>query len=139
MNLPVSPCSIAFERYQNLARWRNLWTILLFVFGATVIVFLVGTIFLFIRQDWVVGVVSTLGTIVNGFGVSWVVARRNEAVVEESAAYEDVKVVCGSGGGGGGGTGLEMAGGPREGSPERPTILHDLEAVRRSHRVFGRF
>lgn len=137
MNLPVSPCSIAFERYQNLARWRNLWTILLFVFGATVIVFLVGTIFLFIRQDWVVGVVSTLGTIVNGFGVSWVVTRRNEAVQEEEAAYEDVKAVCG--GAGGGAAGLESAGGPRVISPERPTVLHDLEAMRRSHRVFGKF
>lgn len=136
MNLPVSPCSIAFERYQNLARWRNLWTILLFVFGTTVILFLVGTIFLFMRQDWVPGVVSTLGTIANGFGVSWVVTRRNEAVQEEEAAYEDVKVVCGNGGGGDEG---EEGGGPRGVSPERPTILHDLEAVRRSHRVFGKF
>lgn len=137
MNLPVSPCAIAFERYQNLARWRNLWTILLFVFGTTVIVFLVGTILLFIRQDWVVGVMSTLGTIVNGFGVSWVVTRRTEAVQEEEAAYADVKVVCG--GAGGGVAGLEVAGGPRGSGVERPTILDDLEAMRRSHRVFGRF
>jgi hypothetical protein len=122
----TDPCSIAFERYKNLARWRNLWTILLFVFGASVIIFLVGAVFLFIKESWLPGAMSTLGTIVNAAGVRWVVTRRNEAVNEETEAYEDVKSVCGgvtktSAGGGAG------------------NVLRELEIVRRSHRIFGVF
>ena len=90
----VSLCDFAKERYYNIARWRNMWTILLFVFGATVIVFLCGAILLFIRQSWLPGALSTLGTIVNGVGVRWVVTRRNEAVGEEAAAYNDVTARC---------------------------------------------
>src|SRR5439155_26489524 len=89
------PCALAVERYKNLARWRNLWTILLFVFGATVVVFLCAAVLLFIKEDWIPGAIATVGTIANGAGISWVVTRRNEAKEEETAAYEDVKKVCG--------------------------------------------
>jgi len=79
----VSPCEFAIERYRNIAKWRNMWTILLFIFGATVIVFLCGSILLFIMQSFLPGAISTLGTIVNGVGVSWVLNRRTDAVKEE--------------------------------------------------------
>src|SRR5262245_26889402 len=92
---PFDPCTVAVERYKSIARWRNLWTILLFVFGSTVILFLCASILLFINEVWLPGAISALGTIVNGVGVSWVVTRRNEAVKEEADAYEDVKSVCG--------------------------------------------
>jgi hypothetical protein len=92
---PYDPCAIAIERYKNLARWRNLWTILLFIFGTTVIIFLCAAILLFVNESWLPGAISTVGTIANGAGVAWVVTRRNEAVKEETHAYEDVKRVCG--------------------------------------------
>ena len=91
----VSGCDFAMERYRNIAKWRNMWTVLLFIFGSTVIIFLCGSILLFIRQSWLPGTISTLGTIVNGVGVSWVVTRRNEAVKEEEDAYKDVQAQCG--------------------------------------------
>lgn len=94
----ISPCEFSMERYKNIAKWRNMWTILLFVFGTTVIVFLSGSIFLFINKGWLPGAIATLGTVVNGVGVSWVVTRRNEAVQEEGQAYQDVRAVCGAGG-----------------------------------------
>lgn len=90
----VSPCEFAIERYRNIAKWRNMWTILLFIFGSTVILFLCGSILLFIRQNWLPGAISTLGTIVNGVGVSWVLSRRTEAVKEEEEAYKDVQSKC---------------------------------------------
>jgi len=90
----VSACEFAIERYRNIAKWRNMWTILLFVFGATVIIFLCGSILLFIRQSFLPGAISTLGTIVNGVGVSWVLSRRTDAVKEEEESYKDVQSKC---------------------------------------------
>jgi len=75
--------------------WRNLWTILLFAFGASVVVFLVLAIVFFIRQDWLPATLTTLGTIVQGTGIRWIVDRRAEAVKEEEEAYNDVKKECG--------------------------------------------
>jgi len=89
------PCGFAIERYKGIARWRNLWTILLFFFGATVVVFLCICIVLFIKESWLPGAVATVGTIVNGVGIAWVVARRTDAVREEAEAYSDLKSVCG--------------------------------------------
>lgn len=125
MSTATDPCSIAFERYKNLARWRNLWTILLFVFGASLILFLVGAVFLFINASWLPGAISTLGTIANAAGVGWVVTRRTEAVKEETEAYEDVKKVCG---------GVASASVGSGGD-----VLKELEAVRKKHRILGRF
>ncbi|MBI4488199.1 MAG: hypothetical protein HY694_03880 [Deltaproteobacteria bacterium] len=90
----VGPCQYAIERHRNIAKWRNLWTILLFIFGSAVVVFLVGAILLFVRQDWLPGAISTLATIVNGVGIKWVYERRKEAVEEEEAAYKDVAEKC---------------------------------------------
>ena len=75
--------------------WRNLWMILLFTFGASVVVFLVLAIVFFIRQDWLPAALTTLGTIVQGTGIKWVADRRAEAVKEEEEAYNDVKKECG--------------------------------------------
>ena len=89
-----SPCEYARERHQNIARWRNLWTILVFAFGSAIVLFLILAILLFIRSDWLPGAVSALGTIVSSVGISWVLARRREAVEEEDKAYEDVIARC---------------------------------------------
>jgi hypothetical protein len=90
-------CQFALERYRNFARWRNLWTILLFVLGASVVLSLLGAIFLFIRADWLPVALSTLGTIVTGLAAKWVMDRRVEAVREEQAAYEDAQKSCANG------------------------------------------
>jgi hypothetical protein len=90
----VDPCEIAIARYKDIARWRNLWTILLFVFGASVVAFLSVAILLFIRAGWLAGAISMVGTIVNGVAVKWVVERRAEAVAEDEAAYLDVQARC---------------------------------------------
>ena len=74
--------------------WRNLWTILLFAFGASVVVFLVLSVVFFLRQDWLPGALTTLGTIVEGAGIKWVANRRAEAVKEEEEAYRDVAEKC---------------------------------------------
>jgi len=89
-----SVCEYARERHQNLARWRNLWTILLFAFAAAVVLFLIGAVLLFIRQSWLPGALSTLGTIANGLGIRRVLDRRREAVQEEEEGYRDVVEKC---------------------------------------------
>jgi hypothetical protein len=80
MSDPITPCEFARERYYNRALWRNLWTILLFVFGSVVVLFFVAAIVLFIRQNWVPGALATVGTIVQGAAIKWVVDRRTDAV-----------------------------------------------------------
>ena len=95
MSSPITPqCQFALERWRNMAKWRNLWTILLFVFGAVVVAFLCASILLFIRQTWVVGAATTLGTFASGTAMKWVVSRRKEAVQEDNEAYEDVEKQC---------------------------------------------
>src|SRR2546423_10311850 len=91
----ISPCDYARERHHNIARWRNLWSILVFAFGSAVVLFLILAIFLFINKSWIPGAVSSLGTMANGLAMSWVTARRNDAVKEEQDAYNDVIVQFG--------------------------------------------
>jgi len=87
-------CQFAVERSKNLARWRNLWTILLFAIGAIVVVFFCASVFLFMNETWLPGAIGTLGTLVNGVSVGWVVKRRREAVEEETAAFDELKKLC---------------------------------------------
>jgi hypothetical protein len=90
----ITECQYARDRHQNLVRWRNLWTVLLFIFGTSVVIFLSISILFFLRSDWLPGAISTLGTIVNGAGVSFISKRRSDAVNEEEKAYRDVGRKC---------------------------------------------
>ena len=90
----MTPCEYARERHQNLMRWRNLWTILQFIFGSAVVLFLVAAILFFIRQDWLPASLATLGTVVQGVGIKWISDRRSDAVKEEEDAYRDVQTKC---------------------------------------------
>jgi hypothetical protein len=128
---PFDPCTLAVERYKSIARWRNLWTILLFIFGMTVILFLCASILLFNSQGWLPGAISALGTIVNGVGVSWVVARRNDAVREEGLAYEDVKKAVRES------MASTHATAPTPGAGG--SVLQELEDFRRKQLLFGLF
>lgn len=90
----ISPCEYARERHRNIARWRNLWTILLFLFGSAVVLFLTVAVLAFWKQAVLAGALSTLSTIVGGVAIKWVVSRRMDAVREEEAAYTDVVARC---------------------------------------------
>jgi len=127
---PFDRCAFAIQRYKSIAQWRNLWTILLFVFGSTVILFLCGSILLFVQESWLPAAISTLGTIVNGVGVKWVVTRRNEAVQEELDAYHDVGTECS-----GAPPGRMVAGAPK-GDESR---VQELEGFRKKLMLFGLF
>lgn len=92
--LSFSLCEYALQRHKNLARWRTLWTILVFAFGAAIVGFLIVAIVLFVRASWLPGALSTLATIVSSVGTTWVVQRRTDAVTEEEEAYADVAEKC---------------------------------------------
>lgn len=87
-------CRLAIERYRNFARWRNLWSILLFVLGASVVLFLLAAIFLLIREEWLPVALTTLGSIVSGVASKWVIDRRTESVKEEQNAFEAAQKYC---------------------------------------------
>jgi hypothetical protein len=95
MDSQMTPqCRFVFERWKNMALWRNLWTILLFIFAVAVVIFLCLSILLFIRQTWVEGAITTVGTVTSGAAINWVVSRRSEAVQEEKAASDEVTKIC---------------------------------------------
>jgi len=87
-------CQIALENWKNKTKWRNLWTSLLFIFGAAVVLFLCASILLFIRESWLPGAITTVGTICSGTAIAWVVSRRNEAAKEDDAAFSIVRQEC---------------------------------------------
>ena len=89
------PCEVALERYTDKRRWLNLWTMLLWIFGATVVIFCSVAILLFIRETWLPGALVVLGTIVNGAGVAWVVSQRKGSEQEERDAFADFRAECG--------------------------------------------
>jgi hypothetical protein len=72
----ISNCDYARSRHHDIAKWRNLWSILVFAFGSAVVLFLILAIFLFINKSWVPGAVSSLGTMANGLAMTWVTTRR---------------------------------------------------------------
>jgi hypothetical protein len=87
-------CQLALQRHRNAALWLNLWTILIWVFGAAVVAFLVLAIVLFLGEEWLPAGLTTLASIAEGAAIKWVVDRRAEALDEERQAYEKVQEVC---------------------------------------------
>lgn len=93
--MPIDPCEYARQRHRVLLQWRNLWTILVFVFGSCVVLALVAIVLLvFLRQQYAEGLTTAIGGVVSGLAASWVVARRNDARAEEEEAYRDVTEKC---------------------------------------------
>ena len=90
----LTPCEYARERHKNMVRWLNLWTILLFAFATALIIFLILVIFLYLRSTWLPVALSTVGTIVSGVIIQWIVKRRTVAKEEEEKAYQDVVKQC---------------------------------------------
>jgi hypothetical protein len=87
-------CSIAQERHRGTARWRNMWTLLLWLLGLSITIFLVMAVLFLLREDWLPAAVVTLGSIAEGMGIKWVTDRRSDAVREESEMYKDVENAC---------------------------------------------
>jgi membrane protein YqaA with SNARE-associated domain len=79
----------ATERHRTAARWRNLWTALIFAIGAAATIFLITAILLFIKESWIPGAISTLASFLSGGAVQWLLARRKEAVAEEEQAFHE--------------------------------------------------
>lgn len=88
-------CKIAQQRHRNAALWLTLWNILIWVFGAAVVIFLVIAILFFLRQEWLPAAITMLGTIVEGVAIKWVLDRRSDAKEEEEEAYKEVEDSCG--------------------------------------------
>lgn len=57
-------------------------------------IFFVLSIIFFLRQDWLPAALITIGTIVEGAGIKWIVLRRTDAVKEEGEAYSEVRNAC---------------------------------------------
>jgi hypothetical protein len=90
----MTPCDYARDRHRDMARWRNLWTILQFVFGSAVTLLLSVAVLFFLKSAWLPAALSVLATVVGSVGIKWVTDRRAEAVKEEEAAYAEVKAAC---------------------------------------------
>ena len=75
-----------YRRQQSLQRWRQLWTSLIFVLGLAITVFLITSIFFFIRESWLPGALIVLGSLVSVGAMGWVKLRKDEAVREEQDA-----------------------------------------------------
>lgn len=131
MAVPFNPCDFLFARWKNLALWRNLWTILIFLLGAAFTIFLIGAVFLFVRASWIPAALSTLGTIANGVAVGWVLARRNQAVDEETQAKQELLAQC---------SGVAAAAPQAAPAGQAPPSLADrIEAAENNLKLFGAF
>jgi hypothetical protein len=91
----LDPCAIAVMRYTDKRKWLNLWTMLLWIFGATVVLFFSVAIILFIKETWLPGAITVIGTMVNGAGITWVVTQRKGAEQEERDAFAALSTECG--------------------------------------------
>jgi len=93
--IDLDPCAIAVMRYTDKRKWLNLWTMLLWIFGATVVLFFSVAIILFIKETWLPGAITVIGTMVNGAGIAWVVTQRKGAEQEERDAFTVLSTECG--------------------------------------------
>src|SRR5687767_11482283 len=83
-------CQYARERYREIARWRSVWTVLLFLVGCAIVVFVILSIISFSDQKMIEAAAGAIGTLISGAAMAWVVTRRNEAVTEENEAWQRV-------------------------------------------------
>lgn len=94
MKLSEITCRYAQERYNSILLWRNLWSILLFVFGFAIIVFALILLYFVLKQELVESFLTGLPAVVDCIAIKWVVDRRKESVQEEADAYAVLKEAC---------------------------------------------
>ena len=87
-------CEFAKHRYNGIARWRFLWTLLIFIFGAFLVVIVAGALVLALASEPTAAIITAIGGVVDGAGVLFLISRRKESKQEEEAAYRDVKAMC---------------------------------------------
>lgn len=91
---PGVVCDIAQTRHRGAFVWRNLWTLLIWLLGLSITLFLVMAVLFLLREEWLPAAVVTLGSIAEGLGMKWVTDRRADAVREEAEMYKDVQNAC---------------------------------------------
>ena len=94
MQEEATVCSIAQHRHRKIALWRDGWTLLLWVFGLTVIIVLIAGITFFIREDWISGGLATITFAAQGGAIKWITTRRADAVREEEEAFNRAEQAC---------------------------------------------
>jgi len=87
-------CDIAIEKHKNAVQWWNLWNILLYIFGAFLILFLIYLIVYLIQSNTINAVLGVLATIVDGVVLKWVVDQRNDAKQAEKDAFGEIEEHC---------------------------------------------
>jgi hypothetical protein len=87
-------CTIARGRHRSYYIWLNLWSILLYIFGAVVVFFLVKAVLFSLDQDWLRVALISLGLIIDGVGIKWVTDRRAEALREEAESFKAMARAC---------------------------------------------
>lgn len=79
------------RRQKSLHTWRQLWNFLVFIIGIILTGFLSFAIISAVNGSWIESGMSTLGTIVSGTAMNWLLKRRNEAAHEEEQGYLDYR------------------------------------------------
>ncbi len=149
-----TPCDFAKVRYVQIGLLRKTWSWLLLIIGASLGIFLVLAILLFIRSSWLPGAVTMLGTIVTGPAMKWINDQKNAAVEEDKEAFADLERTCGPAffnpppsapkkGGSGAGpvisftplAGIEDLTSRVAGEPEIASWFQELQAARQSARA----
>jgi len=93
-NGSVTVCDIAVERHKNALQWLNLWNVLLYIFGAFLVLFLIFLIVFLIQASTINTIIGVLATIVDGVVVKWVISQRNDAKQSEQDAFAVIEKDC---------------------------------------------
>jgi membrane protein YqaA with SNARE-associated domain len=89
-----SETSLAERRFRELERWRILWTALVFAVGLATTIVVITAIFQLITTSWLPAAIATLGSVVGGVAVRWLVTRRQEAAREAQDAFQDLEAAA---------------------------------------------
>jgi hypothetical protein len=93
-NGSVTVCDIAVERHKNALQWLNLWNVLLYIFGAFLVLFLIYLIVFLIQASTINSIIGVLAIIVDGVVVRWVVSQRTDAKQSEQDAFAVIERDC---------------------------------------------
>jgi hypothetical protein len=87
-------CEAAKSRWHQAALFRLLYGIVTFVLSVVLLFVIILVIGLIIRDRPTAAIISGVGGLVDGVIVAFLLARRSEAVEEETAAFEALKIAC---------------------------------------------
>jgi hypothetical protein len=96
MNEKSHVCLVLEERYRNALRWKNLWTMLLFLIGVALTITIIFLILALQETTLIENADKGLTIIVEGAALAWVVTQRNKSSDEEKEVLETYIEHCGS-------------------------------------------